>query len=255
MGLRRLHFAFGGACVTITHLFKDLPMTPDTSSPRTTLMDSVMRQRKSVRAFRPDAVPRTLVEEVLEIAGTAPSNSNTQPWHVHVLAGEHKQSLSQALLQAHADNSVPPFAHFPEALPQACAARQDDFGKRYYGVLGIDRADGAARARQTARNFVFFDAPVGLVFTMDGQLHKHSWLDCGLFVQNVMLAAVARGLASCPQVSFAGYTPVIAAQLKLPPGRVVVCGMSLGYADETAALNELAMPREPIENFVTVQGF
>ncbi|MES2190653.1 MAG: nitroreductase [Pseudomonadota bacterium] len=230
-------------------------MNPDTVSAVASLTDSVMRQRKSVRAFLPDAVPRALLEELLAIAATAPSNSNTQPWHVHLLAGEPKQALSRALLQAHAANNVPPFSHFPDALPPACVARQDDFGKRYYGVLGIDRADAVARARQTARNFVFFDAPVGLIFTIDGQLHKHSWLDYGLFVQNVMLAATARGLASCPQVSFARYTPVIARQLELPPGRVVVCGMSIGYADQKAAVNELSMPREPLENMATWQGF
>ncbi|MDB5963658.1 MAG: nitroreductase, partial [Polaromonas sp.] len=112
-----------------------------------------------------------------------------------------------------------------------------------------------ARMHQTGRNFTFFDAPVGLVFTIADVLRPHSWLDYGLFVQNVMLAATARGLATCAQVSFARYGTVIAAELQLPPGHTVVCGMSLGYADDDVAVNHLNMPREPVENFATLVGF
>lgn len=218
-------------------------------------MDAAMRARKSTRAFRPKAVSRQQVEEILMIAGSAPSNSNTQPWQVYVLAGERKRALSDALLAANTANSLPLFAHFPDPLPPACAGRQDDFGARYYRALGIDRTDMAARARQTGRNFAFFDAPVGLIFTIDASLKPHSWLDYGLFVQSVMLAATARGLATCPQVSFARYQPVIAQQLQLLAGQAVVCGMSLGYADESAAVNNLGMPREPLDKLVTLLGF
>lgn len=217
--------------------------------------DAVMRSRKSVRAFRADAVSQQQVEDILRVAGTAPSNSNTQPWQVYVLAGDKKRALSDVLLDAFTSNSLPPFAHFPDPLQQACSLRQDDFGARYYNALGIDKTDMAARARQTGRNFAFFDAPVGLIFTIADDLKAHSWLDYGLFVQNVMLAAAVRGLATCPQVSFARYQPVIARQLQLPPGQTVVCGMSMGYADNKAAVNQLNMPREPLENFATLVGF
>lgn len=189
--------------------------------------------------------------EILEIARTAPSTFNTQPWRVHVLMGEAKQAFCNSLVQAHAGNSCPPYAAIPHPAPPDCAARQDDFGRRYYEVLGIDRTDMAARSRQTGRNFVFFDAPVGLIFTIAAALTKHSWLDYGLFLQNLMLAAQARGLATCPQVSFVRYQSVIAAQLKLAPEETVVCGMSLGYADEHAALNRMEMPRESLEAFAS----
>jgi nitroreductase len=218
-------------------------------------MDAVIRSRKTVRAFRPDPVPRAVLMEILETARTAPSTFNTQPWRVHVLANEARHALGEAILQAHAANAAPAFSPFPEPPPPACHARQEDFGRRYYASLGIDRTDTGSRARQTARNFRFFDAPVGLILTIDAALTKHSWLDCGLFLQNLILAACARGLASCPQVSFVRYESVIARQLELAPEEAVVCGVSLGYEDERAAVNRLGMPREPVEGFTRWWGF
>ena len=229
-------------------------MLPNSTDLAATI-DSVIRSRKTIRAFLPDQVPRSQLLEILETARTAPSTFNTQPWRVHVLLGRAKQALSEALVQAHTENTEPPYAAIPTPAPAGCAARQDDFGRRYYAVLGIDRADMAARSRQTARNFVFFDAPVGLIFTIDAALTKHSWLDFGMFLQSLMIAAQARGLATCPQVSFVRYQSVIADQLGLAPEESVVCGMSLGHADENAPLNQMTMPREPIETFATWYGF
>ncbi len=220
-----------------------------------TMVDTVIRSRKTVRAFRSGAVPRPQLVEILEMARTAPSTFNTQPWRVHLLAGGAKRALSEAILQVHAANTSAPFAPFPQPPPPDCGARLDDFGRRYYATPGIDRADMAARARQTGRNFLFFDAPVGLIFTIDAALTKHSWLDYGLFLQNLMLAAQARGLATCPQVSFVRYQSIIAEHLGLAPEEAVVCGMSLGYADEQAAVNQLEMPREPLEGFTRWLGF
>jgi nitroreductase len=134
-------------------------------------------------------------------------------------------------------------------------ARVEDFARRYYSALGIDRADLAARARQTGRNFVSFGAPVGFIFTIHATLTKHSWLDHGLFLQNLMLAAHVRGLAMCPQVSFVRFQAIIAEQLGLDPDELVTCGMSLGYADEQAAVNRLDMPREPVDGFTSWLGF
>jgi nitroreductase len=217
-------------------------------------IDEALRTRRTVRAFLPDPVPREQVAEILRLAACAPSNSNTQPWRVWVLAGEPKRRFSAALMQSHAADAVPPFAHFPDPLPEACQARQADFGRRYYAALGIDRADTAARARQSARNLVFFDAPVGLIVTIDARLKEHSWLDCGLFVQNLLIAAHAHGLATCPQVTFARYQPVIAQQLGLGEHDRVVCGVSLGRADDGAAVNRMDMPRDDWEAFTTMRG-
>lgn len=219
------------------------------------LIDALIRSRKTVRAFRPDPVPRSWLVEILEVARMAPSNFNSQPWRVHVLAGKAKRALSQAISRAHSANIHPPFSPFPQPPPPDCAARVDDFGRRYYAALGIDRADVAARARQTGRNFLFFEAPVGFIFTIDSALTKHSWLDCGLFLQSLMLAAHARGLATCPQVSFVRYQPIIAEQLGLAPEEAVTCGLSLGFADDHAAVNQLGMPREPLATFTRWLGF
>jgi len=218
-------------------------------------LDALLHSRRTVRAFRPDPVPRAQLVEILEAARTAPSTFNTQPWRVHLLAGEPKRALCEAILRAHAANACPPFSPFPQTPPADCAARQNDFGRRYYAALGIARADMAARGRQTGRNFQFFDAPVGLIFTIDAALTRHSWLDYGLFLQNLMLAAHARGLATCPQVSFVRYQSVISAELGLAPEETVVCGMSLGYADERAPVNQLGMPRERLEGFARWMGF
>ncbi len=219
------------------------------------VVDTVIRSRKTVRAFRPDPVPRSQLVEIIEVARMAPSNFNTQPWRVHVLAGAAKRALSEAISRVHSANTHPPFSPFPQPPPPDCAARLDDFGRRLYTALSIDRSDMAARARQTGRNFLFFDAPVGFIFTIDSALTKHSWLDFGLFLQNLMLAAHARGLATCPQVSFVRYQSVIAEELGLAPEEAVTCGMSLGYADKQAAVNHLGMPREPVEQFTRWLGF
>jgi nitroreductase len=217
--------------------------------------DVVIRSRKSVRAFRPDPVPRHLLTEILETARAAPSNFNSQPWRVYLLTGAAKRALGDAILQAHVANTVPPFSPFPQPAPTECEARVIDFGRRLYSALGIDRADMAARARQTGRNFVFFDAPVGLIFTIHSALTKHSWLDYGLFLQTLMLAAQVRGLATCPQVSFVRFQSIIAEQLGLGPEELVTCGMSCGYLDEQAAVNRLNMPREPLDGFTRWLGF
>jgi nitroreductase len=219
------------------------------------IVDQVIRSRKAVRAFLPTPVPRALVEEMLRVARHAPSNSNTQPWSVHVLAGEAKDRLSQALLRSHERDDLPASRHFPDELPAACKARQAEFGRRYYAAAGIDRADAAARYRQTGRNFLFFEAPVGLIFTIDRCLAPHSWADLGMFLQTLMIAAKARGLDTCPQVSFVRHEAVVRELLGLPAEQTVVCGMSLGHADASSPLNSLAMPREPVETFTTFHGF
>jgi nitroreductase len=230
---------------------------PESTGPTSVagVVDAVICSRRAIRAFRPEAISRRTIAEILAVAATAPSNSNSQPWMVHVLAGDPKRAFSDALLDAYNRQLMPPFAHFPDALPEACNQRTQDFGLRYYRALGIDRSDAPARSRATGRQFMFFDAAVGLIFTIDARLKKHSWLDCGLFIQNIMIAAKARGLDTCPQVVFARYQPLIAEHLGLPPGHDVICGMSLGYGDERADINRLTLAREPVERFACFLGF
>lgn len=217
--------------------------------------DEIVRSRTSVRAFRPTGVAPSILVEILDLARTAPSIFNTQPWRVHVLAGWAKSRLSDAIFHANATNACPPYAVFPKPVPTPCAERQQEFGRRYYSTLGINRDDAPAREGQTNRNYVFFGAPIGLIVTIDAALGKHSWLDVGLFLQNLMLAAWARGLATCPQVSFVRYQGPIAKALNLKPEETVVCGMSLGYADDGAEVNQMLMPRARVDQFTTWSGF
>lgn len=221
----------------------------------TACLDGLLRSRGSVRAFRDEAVSRETVLEILRAASRAPSNSNTQPWQVYALAGKAIREVEGAITAVFDSGELPPTHHFPTPLPEAYGARQADFAARYYQALGIDRMDAAARARQTRRNFGFFGAPVGLIFSIDACLKPHSWLDLGLYLQSVMLAARSRGLDTCPQVSFAPYHAVIAPVLGLPEGQVTVCGMSLGYRDERAAVNGFETPRREVGEFVRMMGF
>lgn len=219
------------------------------------ILDAVIRSRKAVRAFRPDPVPKRLLMEVVEAARAAPSNDNSQPWRVYLLTGEAKNDFGEALTRAYDANSTPQFSPFPEPMPADCSARVHEFGRRYLSSIGIERSDKTARARQTRRNYVFFDAPVGLIFTTHAALTKYSWVDCGTFLQSLMLAAQVRGLATCPQASFVRFQSIIAEQLGLGPDEVVTCGMSCGYEDEQAAVNHLDMPREPLDSVSRWLGF
>ena len=218
-------------------------------------VSTVMRSRRAVRAFRQQPVGRELVEAILEDAASAPSGANIQPWRVYVVGGTVKQALGDALLAASRAGTMPAPAHFPDALPDVFRARLQDFGARYYASLGIDRTDAAARARQSERNLSFFGAPVGLLFTIDRRLKPHSWIDLGLFAQNVMIAAKARGLDTCPQVSFAPFHDVIAAHLEMEPDEITAFGMSMGYGDPHAPVNRVAMPRERVRDFARIVGF
>lgn len=218
-------------------------------------VDGVLRSRRSVRVYKPNPVPAGIVRDILQAAASAPSNSNTQPWRVYVVAGESKKVLGDALVAAFREGKLPPSRHFPDPLPEVFSQRQADFARRYYDCLGISRNDAEGRARQTQRNFGFFGAPVGLIFGINARLTCHSWLDLGLFVQNVMIAARARGLDTCPQVSFARFHAVIASHLPMAPEEVTACGMSLGFADTDARVNRMDMPRQPLEKFVHMAGF
>ncbi|MFP3605391.1 nitroreductase [Paraburkholderia sp. SIMBA_053] len=229
--------------------------TDRNTNPDACVVDSVIRSRRAVRAFRPDPIARHVIDQILEVASCAPSNSNTQPWRVDVLAGPAKSALSDVLKQAHEENRHPPLTHMPEVLPEAMRRRQEAFGAAYYGVLGVPKHDVQQRARVTARNFDFFGAPVGLIFSIDSALTKFSWLDYGIFIQTVMVAAQAVGLDTCPQVSFARFQNVIAEHLVLPANYEVVCGMSMGLSDCDSPVSRLETGREPVENFARFLGF
>jgi nitroreductase len=218
------------------------------------VVDHAITARRAIRAFLPTAVPRATIEEILTIAARAPSGTNTQPWKVTVLTGAAKQRLTDAILAVYDDPQQisqyrEEYAYYPRHWAEPYLARRRKIGWDLYGLLGIGRQDKARMHAQHGRNYRFFDAPVGLIFTIDRVLEQGSWLDYGMFLQNIMVAARARGLDTCPQAAFTTFHRVISEVLRLPDDEMVVCGMSLGYADMTRVENRLQTEREPVSSF------
>jgi nitroreductase len=227
-----------------------IPVTPDTIA----AVDAAITTRRSIRAFLPTPVPRETIERILEVAARAPSGTNTQPWHVHVLTGAARQRLSERIRAAFDDPAerathTEEYAYYPTEWVSPYVDRRRKVGWDLYALLGIGRADKQRMHEQHGRNYAFFDAPVGLIFTIDRVMRQGSWLDYGMFLQNIMVAARARGLDTCPQAAFTAFHRLIADELHLPASRMVVCGMSLGYADPDAVENTLVTEREPVAAF------
>jgi len=234
---------------------------PDGLSPEQlrAAVDFAITSRRSLRAFLPTAVPRETIESILAVASRAPSGTNTQPWKVHVVTGEAKSRLSAAVLAAHDDPAVArthteEWDYYPREWASPYIERRRKVGWDLYGLLGIGKTDRAAMHAQHGRNFRFFDAPVGLVFAIDRVMRQGSYLDYGMFLQSVMVAARGRGLDTCPQAAFMQYHRIIAEQLTIPATEMVVCGMSLGYADASKVENRLRTEREPVGAFATFHG-
>ena len=216
-----------------------------------------LHARKSVRAFRPDPVSREIVEELLQLASRAPSGTNIQPWKVHIVAGDVRQQLEREVL-AHRDTDPPDArAEFPRTgkRKEPYTGRMRKLGKDMYSLIGIPKGDQAANWAQWGRNYKFFDAPVGLIFTIDKELDAMSFVDIGMFMQSFMLAAKVRGLDTCAQGAWNNYWTVTRRVLNVPDDEYIICGISLGYADESHPVNTLVSEREPVESFATFHGF
>lgn len=222
----------------------------------TAAVDAAITSRRSIRAYLPTPVPRETIEHILEVAARAPSGTNTQPWKVHVLTGAAKDRLSQRIRAAFDDPAqralhAEEYAYYPTEWVPPYIDRRRKVGWDLYGLLGIGKADKARMHEQHGRNYAFFGAPVGLIFTIDRVMQQGSWLDYGMFLQNIMVAARARGLDTCPQAAFTQFHRLIADELRLPEAEMVVCGMSLGQADPTAVENTLVTEREPVAGFTS----
>lgn len=227
-------------------------MTPTPES--IAAVDAAITSRRSLRAFLPTPVPRETIEQILAVAARAPSGTNTQPWKVTVLTGDAKARLCAAVRAAYDDpeeraRHSEEYAYYPTQWASPYIDRRRKVGWDLYGLLGIAKTDKERMHAQHRRNFDFFDAPVGLIFTIDRVMQQGSWLDYGMFLQSLMVAARARGLDTCPQAAFTQWHRIIAAQLGLPDTEMVVCGMSLGHADPAAPENALITEREPVAGF------
>jgi nitroreductase len=234
-----------------------MPVKPTPSE--TAAVDAAITSRRSIRAYLPTPVPRETIEQILAVASRAPSGTNTQPWRVHVLTGEPRRRLSDRIRavydnpQERAQHSEE-YAYYPTEWRAPYIDRRRKVGWDLYGLLGIGKADKVRMHAQHGRNYEFFDAPVGLIFTIDRVMQQGSWLDYGMFLQSVMVAARARGLDTCPQAAFTQFHRVIAAELGLLPEEMVVCGMALGHADPDAVENSLVTEREPVAGFARFHG-
>jgi nitroreductase len=217
-----------------------------------------MDSRMSVRAFTQQPVQRSDLEAILQLASRAPSGTNTQPWRVYVLQGQSRQSLSDKVCAAHdavrADPSLASqyteeYDYYPTQWVSPYIDRRRENGWSLYGLLGIGKADKDKMHMQQQRNFRFFDAPVGLMFTIDPIMGRGSLLDYGMFLQNIMLAARARGLHTCPQAAWNAFHATILPHIGAGEGERMVCGMSLGWADDSDKVNTLVTPRVSVEDF------
>lgn len=224
-------------------------------SPEQKIVDEAITSRRSVRAFLPAPVAQEDIEAILKVASRAPSGTNTQPWKVYVLMGGAKERLSSEILKAYNDPAIASqhaeeYHYYPLQWVSPYIDRRRKLGWDLYSLLNIGRDNKAGMHAQLGRNYAFFDAPVGMIFTIDRVMEQGSWLDYGTFLQNVMIAARGRGLDTCPQQAFTQYHKIIAEVLQIPANEMLVCGMSLGYADPAKIENSLVAEREPISNFV-----
>ena len=222
-------------------------------------VDAAIASRFSCRAFHRDReVPRSVIEEILEVASRAPSGTNTQPWRVYVLQGAKRDALVEKVCAAHDALYANPslaaeyqeeYEYYPTKWVSPYIDRRRENGWGLYGLLGIAKGEKDKMHAQHQRNFRFFDAPVGLMFTMDRVLGRGSLMDYGMFLQNVMVAARARGLHTCPQAAWNGYARIILPHIGAGAEEMLVCGMSLGHADVEAKVNGFHTPREPVGGF------
>lgn len=221
-------------------------------------VDAAITSRMSTRAFTQQAVPQDILKDILRVASRAPSGTNTQPWNVYVLQGNSRQTLVDKVCAAHDAVRLNPalaagyteaYDYYPEKWVSPYIDRRRENGWGLYGLLGIGKADKDKMHLQHQRNFRFFDAPVGLMFTIDRVMGRGSLLDYGMFVQSLMISARARGLHTCPQAAWNGFASIILPHIGAGAQEMLVCGMALGYADPNEVVNTFVTPRIAVDEF------
>ena len=211
--------------------------------------------RQSIRAFLADRpVSDEQIELLLNVAGRAPSGSNIQPWQVYVVRGERKACITEVCSNRFlsGDEGAYEYHYYPKNWREPYIGRRRQTGFGLYGLLGVDRKDTASVQNYRVQNYQFFGAPVGLFFTIDRDMEQGSWLDYGMFLQSFMLAAREAGLESCAQAAFCPYHDSVMPILDAPEGQMLVCGMSLGYADPAALVNTYRTGRLDARDYMTV---
>ena len=224
----------------------------DINTPSPDVFDAA-RTRRSIRAYKADPVPREVLRDMVAVARHAPSGSNIQPWRVHVLSGSTLKRVGEAIKQAFlaGEREHRDYEYYTDPVYEPYLARRRQCGWGLYGTLQIGRGDYERSKAYRARNYEFFGAPAGLVFTIDRGLEKGSWLDYGMFLQTIMLAARARGLHTCAEASIASYPDVVRRELGLTEDWIVICGMAVGYADPDDVINTFQPPRIEVDDYAT----
>lgn len=218
------------------------------------LVDETIRSRHSVRAYLDRPVPADTVSNILDVAARAPTSTNMQPWRVYVLTGAALRRMTDkacAAFDAEPDQHKSEFPYYPAQFFEPYLSRRRKLGFAMYDLVGIQKGDKERMRLQHRRNLEFFDAPVGLLFTLNRQLPQALFIDYGAFFQNIMIAARARGLDTCMQLIWADMHRVVEAELKLGADEMLIAGMALGYADPDALINRLRSERQPAADFAT----
>ena len=213
-----------------------------------------MSARTSVRAYLPTPVPEALLHQMVQSARQAPSGANLQPGSFIAVQGQARARLSAALIQAcrSGQQEAEDYAYFPRPMSSALKRRQVAAARALYGALGIEREDHAGRTRQFERNFSFFDAPVALLVTIERGFGDGGYMDLGMSLYGLMLAAQAHGLATCAIGALASYPNLIRNTLGLDASHTIVCGMAAGYADPSAPVNRTRTSRCALEEYFRV---
>src|SRR6185503_3395843 len=228
------------------------------NSPNAAAVDDAIITRQSVRAFLPTPVDRATVETLLKLSARSASGSNIQPWRVRVIAGDIKDRLEKAIFDAVACDGFEPhqreWNYYPVNWREPFLGRRRKIGWGMYSLLGVAKGDFEGTQRARMRNYEFFGAPVGMIFTLDEDLEIGSWLDLGIYLGTLMIAARGHGLHTCPQAAFADFHRIIRPILDIPEKEVIVCGMALGHIDPDAPVNRLATERAPLADYASFEG-
>ena len=221
-------------------------------------VDDAIKSRQSMRRFLDRPVTKDQLDHLLDVARHAPSGSNVQPWKVYAVGGEKKDALCAEILANYRKHGEPQdreYEYYPTDWFEPYLARRRACGWGLYGSLGITREQKDRMNEQRARNYIFFGAPVGFIFTINQRLNTGSWMDVGMFLQSIMVAARGQGLHTCAQASFANYPAIVRRHLGIPEEEIVICGMAVGYGDMQAPENVWRTERDPVESFTRWIGF
>ncbi|KAF7335426.1 Nitroreductase [Mycena venus] len=220
-------------------------------------VDQLLKGRYSARYYLPDKIDKATIENIVDAANNAPSGNNMQPWKVYCVAGDVKDAISAQMVEAHDSRAsyAPRYTYYPPTLPPEYAIRRREFGKHYYGHLGIDYDDVEGREADLRRNYEFFDAPVALIFTVNSELREGSWMDLGHFMQSISIGARARGLESVTQLSVPKFDEIIRKHIPIRDDELVAASISMGYPDLEKIAQYYARPaKKELREVLEIHG-